>query len=189
MTYTIAETVRRHSKTMPCIEDLPGRLHIRGRSMLYIHPDEWSTAVLRAGLARSRTIYYEEDVPEQWSQYTRQRDSSLNRSGGGRKSARPTTTQSSRSKPQGEGIAADAAGGGRRLDAFPGNHGDATAMPSRTRAASSDLSVGTSVARLRRFNRTSWPRPAPNRATPPAGTPELRESGSPPLSRRFRITG
>ena len=46
---------------------VPRRLHLRGRAMLYIHPDECVDCGACEPVCPVEAIYYEDDVPDQWT--------------------------------------------------------------------------------------------------------------------------
>ena len=69
MTYTIAEPCV-DIKDKACIEECPVDCIYEGARMLYIHPDECVDCGACEPVCPVEAIYYEDDVPEQWGQYT-----------------------------------------------------------------------------------------------------------------------
>jgi len=69
VTYTIAEPCV-DIKDKACIEECPVDCIYEGARMLYIHPDECVDCGACEPVCPVEAIYYEDDVPEQWSQYT-----------------------------------------------------------------------------------------------------------------------
>jgi NAD-dependent dihydropyrimidine dehydrogenase PreA subunit len=69
VTYTIAEPCV-DVKDKACIEECPVDCIYEGERMLYIHPDECVDCGACEPVCPVEAIYYEDDVPEQWSQYT-----------------------------------------------------------------------------------------------------------------------
>jgi NAD-dependent dihydropyrimidine dehydrogenase PreA subunit len=69
VTYTIAEPCV-DLKDKACIEECPVDCIYEGARMLYIHPDECVDCGACEPVCPVEAIYYEDDVPEQWSQYT-----------------------------------------------------------------------------------------------------------------------
>ncbi|MCW2685654.1 MAG: fdxC [Mycobacterium sp.] len=69
MTYTIAEPCV-DIKDKACIEECPVDCIYEGARMLYIHPDECVDCGACEPVCPVEAIYYEDDVPEQWSEYT-----------------------------------------------------------------------------------------------------------------------
>ena len=70
MTYTIAEPcVDLLDKA--CIEECPVDCIYEGKRSLYIHPDECVDCGACEPVCPVEAIYYEDDVPEQWSGYTK----------------------------------------------------------------------------------------------------------------------
>jgi len=69
VTYTIAEPCV-DIKDKACIEECPVDCIYEGAQMLYIHPDECVDCGACEPVCPVEAIYYEDDVPEQWSQYT-----------------------------------------------------------------------------------------------------------------------
>ena len=69
MTYVIAEPcVDLQDKA--CIEECPVDCIYEGNRMLYIHPDECVDCGACEPVCPVEAIYYEDDVPEQWKDYT-----------------------------------------------------------------------------------------------------------------------
>jgi NAD-dependent dihydropyrimidine dehydrogenase PreA subunit len=54
-----------------CIEECPVDCIYEGGRMLYIHPDECVDCGACEPVCPVEAIYYEDDVPEQWSAYTK----------------------------------------------------------------------------------------------------------------------
>ena len=69
MTYVIAEPCV-DIKDRACIEECPVDCIYEGERMLYIHPDECVDCGACEPVCPVESIYYEDDVPDQWSQYT-----------------------------------------------------------------------------------------------------------------------
>ena len=69
MTYTIAEPCV-DIKDKACIEECPVDCIYEGARMLYIHPDECVDCGACEPVCPVEAIYYEDDVPDQWSGYT-----------------------------------------------------------------------------------------------------------------------
>jgi NAD-dependent dihydropyrimidine dehydrogenase PreA subunit len=69
VTYTIAEPCV-DLKDKACIEECPVDCIYEGTRMLYIHPDECVDCGACEPVCPVEAIYYEDDVPEQWNQYT-----------------------------------------------------------------------------------------------------------------------
>jgi len=69
VTYTIAEPCV-DIKDKACIEECPVDCIYEGARMLYIHPDECVDCGACEPVCPVEAIYYEDDVPEQWGQYT-----------------------------------------------------------------------------------------------------------------------
>ena len=69
MTYTIAEPCV-DLKDKACIEECPVDCIYEGARMLYIHPDECVDCGACEPVCPVEAIYYEDDVPDQWSSYT-----------------------------------------------------------------------------------------------------------------------
>ena len=67
MTYVIAETCV-DIKDKACIEECPVDCIYEGARMLYIHPDECVDCGACEPVCPVEAIYYEDDVPDQWSQ-------------------------------------------------------------------------------------------------------------------------
>ena len=69
MTYIIAEPcVDLLDKA--CIEECPVDCIYEGNRMLYIHPDECVDCGACEPVCPVEAIFYEDDVPEQWKDYT-----------------------------------------------------------------------------------------------------------------------
>ena len=69
VTYTIAEPCV-DIKDKACIEECPVDCIYEGARMLYIHPDECVDCGACEPVCPVEAIYYEDDVPEQWNEYT-----------------------------------------------------------------------------------------------------------------------
>ena len=69
VTYTIAEPCV-DLKDKACIEECPVDCIYEGARMLFIHPDECVDCGACEPVCPVEAIYYEDDVPEQWGQYT-----------------------------------------------------------------------------------------------------------------------
>ena len=70
MTYVIAEPcVDVLDKS--CIEECPVDCIYEGDRMLYIHPDECVDCGACEPVCPVEAIYYEDDVPDQWRDYTK----------------------------------------------------------------------------------------------------------------------
>ena len=69
MTYTIAEPCV-DIKDKACIEECPVDCIYEGARMLYIHPDECVDCGACEPVCPVEAIYYEDDVPDQWSCFT-----------------------------------------------------------------------------------------------------------------------
>jgi NAD-dependent dihydropyrimidine dehydrogenase PreA subunit len=70
MTYVIAEPCV-DVKDKSCIEECPVDCIYEGGRMLYIHPDECVDCGACEPVCPVEAIYYEDDLPEQWAEYTR----------------------------------------------------------------------------------------------------------------------
>lgn len=68
MTYTIAEPCV-DVMDKACIEECPVDCIYEGGRMLYIHPDECVDCGACEPVCPVEAIFYEDDVPEQWSPY------------------------------------------------------------------------------------------------------------------------
>ena len=69
VTYTIAEPCV-DIKDKACIEECPVDCIYEGARMLYIHPDECVDCGACEPVCPVEAIYYEDDVPDQWNEYT-----------------------------------------------------------------------------------------------------------------------
>ena len=69
MTYTIAEPCV-DIKDKTCIDECPVDCIYEGERMLYIHPDECVDCGACEPVCPVEAIHYEDDLPEQWVQYT-----------------------------------------------------------------------------------------------------------------------
>ena len=70
MTYIIAEPCI-DVKDKSCIEECPVDCIYEGNRMLYIQPDECVDCGACEPVCPVEAIYYEDDVPAQWSAYTK----------------------------------------------------------------------------------------------------------------------
>jgi NAD-dependent dihydropyrimidine dehydrogenase PreA subunit len=70
VTYVIAEPCV-DLKDKACIEECPVDCIYEGARMLYIHPDECVDCGACEPVCPVEAIYYEDDVPEQWNEYTK----------------------------------------------------------------------------------------------------------------------
>ncbi|MEV4443392.1 ferredoxin [Streptomyces sp. NPDC049577] len=70
MTYVIAEPCV-DVKDKACIEECPVDCIYEGPRMLYIHPDECVDCGACEPVCPVEAIFYEDDVPEEWTGYTR----------------------------------------------------------------------------------------------------------------------
>ena len=68
VTYVIAEPCV-DVKDKACIEECPVDCIYEGARMLYIHPDECVDCGACEPVCPVEAIYYEDDVPDQWSSY------------------------------------------------------------------------------------------------------------------------
>ena len=69
MTYTIAEPCV-DVKDKTCIDECPVDCIYEGERMLYIHPDECVDCGACEPVCPVEAIHYEDDLPEQWAEYT-----------------------------------------------------------------------------------------------------------------------
>ncbi|NAZ81008.1 ferredoxin [Kineococcus sp. R8] len=69
MTYVIAQPCV-DVKDKACIEECPVDCIYEGKRSLYIHPDECVDCGACEPVCPVEAIYYEDDVPEQWSVFT-----------------------------------------------------------------------------------------------------------------------
>ena len=70
MTYTIAEPCI-DVKDRGCVDECPVDCIYEGPRMLYIHPDECVDCGACEPVCPVEAIFYEDDVPEQWREYTK----------------------------------------------------------------------------------------------------------------------
>jgi ferredoxin len=80
-----------------CIEECPVDCIYQGARMLYIHPDECVDCGACEPVCPVEAIYYEEDLPDEWSGYAQINAdffAELGSPGGASKSGSPKTTQS-----------------------------------------------------------------------------------------------
>jgi NAD-dependent dihydropyrimidine dehydrogenase PreA subunit len=68
VTYVIAQPCV-DLKDKACIEECPVDCIYEGERMLYIHPDECVDCGACEPVCPVEAIYYEDDVPEQWTDY------------------------------------------------------------------------------------------------------------------------
>ena len=68
MTYVIAEPCV-DLKDKACIEECPVDCIYEGRRSLYIHPEECVDCGACEPVCPAEAIYFEDDLPEQWSEY------------------------------------------------------------------------------------------------------------------------
>jgi NAD-dependent dihydropyrimidine dehydrogenase PreA subunit len=69
VTYTIAQPCV-DLKDLACVEECPVDCIYEGDRMLYIHPDECVDCGACEPVCPVEAIFYEDDVPEQWKDYT-----------------------------------------------------------------------------------------------------------------------
>jgi NAD-dependent dihydropyrimidine dehydrogenase PreA subunit len=69
VTYTIAEPCV-DVKDKTCIDECPVDCIYEGERMLYIHPDECVDCGACEPVCPVEAIHYEDDLPEQWAEYT-----------------------------------------------------------------------------------------------------------------------
>src|SRR5918995_1415192 len=69
VTYTIAQPCV-DLKDLACVEECPVDCIYEGERMLYIHPDECVDCGACEPVCPVEAIFYEDDVPEQWKDYT-----------------------------------------------------------------------------------------------------------------------
>ena len=69
MTYVIAQPCV-DLKDKACIEECPVDCIYEGERMLYIHPDECVDCGACEPVCPVEAIYYEDDVPAEWTDYT-----------------------------------------------------------------------------------------------------------------------
>ena len=69
MTYVIALPCV-DLKDKACIDECPVDCIYEGERMLYIHPDECVDCGACEPVCPVEAIYYEDDVPEEWTEYT-----------------------------------------------------------------------------------------------------------------------
>ncbi|WP_129305341.1 ferredoxin [Streptomyces sp. L2] len=70
MTYVIAQPCV-DVKDKACVEECPVDCIYEGERSLYIHPDECVDCGACEPVCPVEAIFYEEDVPEEWREYTR----------------------------------------------------------------------------------------------------------------------
>jgi NAD-dependent dihydropyrimidine dehydrogenase PreA subunit len=69
VTYTIAQPCV-DLKDRACVDECPVDCIYEGNRMLYIHPDECVDCGACEPVCPVEAIYYEDDVPEQWKEFT-----------------------------------------------------------------------------------------------------------------------
>jgi ferredoxin len=69
VTYVIAETCI-DVKDKACVEECPVDCIYEGPRMLYIHPDECVDCGACEPVCPVEAIFYEDDVPDNWKQFT-----------------------------------------------------------------------------------------------------------------------
>jgi NAD-dependent dihydropyrimidine dehydrogenase PreA subunit len=69
MTYVITEPCI-DLKDKTCVDECPVDCIYEGQRMLYIHPDECVDCGACEPVCPVEAIFYEDDVPEQWAQFT-----------------------------------------------------------------------------------------------------------------------
>ena len=69
MTYIIAQPCV-DLKDRACVDECPVDCIYEGNRMLYIHPDECVDCGACEPVCPVEAIYYEDDVPEEWKDYT-----------------------------------------------------------------------------------------------------------------------
>jgi len=69
MTYVITEPCI-DVKDKTCVDECPVDCIYEGQRMLYIHPDECVDCGACEPVCPVEAIFYEDDVPEQWAQFT-----------------------------------------------------------------------------------------------------------------------
>ena len=69
MTYTIAQPCV-DLKDRACVDECPVDCIYEGGRMLYIHPDECVDCGACEPVCPVEAIFYEDDVPEEWTNYT-----------------------------------------------------------------------------------------------------------------------
>ena len=69
MTYVITEPCI-DVKDKTCVDECPVDCIYEGQRMLYIHPDECVDCGACEPVCPVEAIFYEDDVPEQWVQFT-----------------------------------------------------------------------------------------------------------------------
>ena len=70
MTYVIAEPCV-DVLDRSCVDECPVDCIYEGGRMLYIHPDEGIDCAACEPVCPVEAIYFEDDVPDEWSDYTR----------------------------------------------------------------------------------------------------------------------
>ena len=199
MTYTIAEPCV-DIKDKACIEECPVDCIYEGARMLYIHPDECVDCGACEPVCPVEAIYYEDDVPDQWSGYTQiNADFFVELGSPGRRiqgrddGKRPTVGQGSAASRRGlitarpqlrKRVSAS-------LPVFPWDTlADVTALAGRIPDGIVDLSVGTPVDPVAPLIRAALAAASAAPGYPAtAGTPALRASAAAALGRRYGMTG
>ena len=174
-----------------CIEECPVDCIYEGARMLYIHPDECVDCGACEPVCPVEAIYYEDDVPEQWTAYTKANVDFFDELGlAGR---RLEGRQGRHGRGAGEEPAAAAA---RRVRSFdlPDFPWDSLAEDKALAAAHPegivDLSVGTPVDPVPEVVRAALSGPAADEPGYPTthGPASLREAVAGSLARRFGVT-
>src|SRR4051794_2936894 len=70
MTYTICEPCI-DVKDKACVDECPVDCIYEGPRMLYIHPDECVDCAACEPVCPVEAIFYEDDVPDRWREYTK----------------------------------------------------------------------------------------------------------------------
>ena len=96
MTYVIAEPCV-DCLDKACIEECPVDCIYEGGRMLYIHPDECVDCGACEPVCPVEAIFYEDDLPDKWSDYTRRTSTSSTSSA--RPAGRPRSARSTRIQP------------------------------------------------------------------------------------------
>ena len=188
MTYTIAEPCV-DIKDKACIEECPVDCIYEGARMLYIHPDECVDCGACEPVCPVEAIYYEDDVPDQWSQLHPDQRGLLRRAriAGRRVEGRPDRQRSAGGQgpaAQGRGLTAHPPLRAQRrpvsasLPVFPWDTlAEATATARAHPDGIVDLSVGTPVDPVAPVIREALAAASGAAGYPTtAGTPALRAS-------------
>ncbi len=203
MTYVIAEPCV-DIKDKACIEECPVDCIYEGARMLYIHPDECVDCGACEPVCPVEAIYYEDDVPDQWSSYAQANAdffSELGSPGGASKVGETDNDPQADQGPAGQGRGLSTLESGFETDVvrqrrsallpeFPWDTlADVTALARSHPDGIVDLSVGTPVDPVAPVIRDALAAAssAPGYPTT-AGTPALRASAEAALQRRYGIT-